>query len=657
MRRRALSGTLIAALAVGCDDPQPAPERLEAGLTPTVSLLGSEELVFTSAAGCPAGTAPPGEIAVDLPDGPARAFRDGGTVQLISSSHPSFRLAGTSLDDLRRDCAVPALGSHYNADPNAYDDAEWLWSTWAAGGGVVVALVHNEYHGHVHAAANPALCPSRDYGSCWYNSISLAVSTDGGRTYAHAPAPAHVVARGSGYVPDGGAAGYFEPTNIIHRDGWFYVLSRVVKPTPGSCVLRTADLGDPASWRAWDGAGWNARPALGEPCAPVIASSAHAVGNVTWNSYFGQYVAVMMIDEGGRQGFAMRTSSDLVTWSAPTFLMDAPMPWGTYPASLTSYAYPALIDPADPSANFETTGQTPYLYYVRTINVLDRKLVRVPIRFELGDGPSPLHWPPNLFRVGDGIYYSNGSRRCAFPFMDQYARCTGTRDVSQVAAWPSVPPLPDDGLCACGDGEPVGLFRLPVGAAGFANGAGHYCLFGSPESLATCGGVTDFWSLPEYLSTGALAYDGACGCPAMPPPPGDPPPGDPPPAPGADPTGLFRIGGGGYFANGAGHYCSFPNMERWNQCAGIDFWAAPEVPSAGTLVYDGECCCAAAQAALPAGFFRSGGGAFYSNGACRFCGIGSPAQLAGCTGGADFFSLTERPAAGASYDGVCGCGS
>ena len=45
-----------------------------------------------------------------------------------------------------------------------------------------------------------------------------------------------------------------------------------------------------------------------------------------------------------------------------------------------SFAYGSIIDPDDPSTNFETPGRTPYIYYTRfNDNSENRDLVRVPV--------------------------------------------------------------------------------------------------------------------------------------------------------------------------------------------------------------------------------------------------------------------------------------
>ena len=76
--------------------------------------------------------------------------------------------------------------------------------------------MHNEYQGYKH----PGRCSSEDYLKCWYNSITLARSTDGGRTFTHAAPPRHLVASVPyRYEPDAGPFGLFQPSNIVRRAG------------------------------------------------------------------------------------------------------------------------------------------------------------------------------------------------------------------------------------------------------------------------------------------------------------------------------------------------------------------------------------------------------------------------------------------------------
>jgi hypothetical protein len=61
--------------------------------------------------------------------------------------------------------------------------------------------------------------------------------------------------------------------------------------------------------------------------------------------------------------------------------MEVRLPWRAN-GQQTTYLYPTLIDHDSDSRNFETTGETAYLYYTR-LNFgsgnLDRDLLRVPV--------------------------------------------------------------------------------------------------------------------------------------------------------------------------------------------------------------------------------------------------------------------------------------
>ena len=77
-------------------------------------------------------------------------------------------------------------------------------------------------------------------------------------------------------------------------------------------------------------------------------------------------------------GFWYSLSDDLINWSRAQLLMKANILSSSTGDRL---AYPSLIDPDDPSFNFEYTDQQMYLYYTRWHKgtSLDRDLVRVPV--------------------------------------------------------------------------------------------------------------------------------------------------------------------------------------------------------------------------------------------------------------------------------------
>src|SRR5438034_6864694 len=89
----------------------------------TMTVTGPPELIFDwSTVGCGAD---------DIPDLPARAFRDGlGRTQLTIADYTNHRMVGPDLDHLTHDCQV-TLASDRDAQPASYDDADWISATYA----------------------------------------------------------------------------------------------------------------------------------------------------------------------------------------------------------------------------------------------------------------------------------------------------------------------------------------------------------------------------------------------------------------------------------------------------------------------------------------------------------------------------------------------
>jgi len=361
-----------------------------------VEISGLEETVFDwSQSAC----APD-----DIPDLPARAFRDAqGRVHLIASHYTNRSMTGPDLDHLTRDCSV-IMPSHYNPDPATFDDREWLSSTYTLDGKKVFALVHDEYQGHTH----PSRCPSGEYFECWYNAVTLAVSTDGGISFGHAPPPGHLVASiPYPYVPDSGPAGVFGPSNIVHNaaDDHYYALLRVQKyqdQPQGTCVMRTTDLADTKSWRAWDGAGFNVQfidpyleadePPQDHICQPVSHDEIQLmVESLTFNTYLDRYLLVgtaveRELDGETVSGIYYSLSDDLIHWTPRELIVEVESRQTYRCGDPDPVAYPSVLDPDSTSRNFETTGRRAYLYFTRfnyesCNETMDRDLVRVPIRF------------------------------------------------------------------------------------------------------------------------------------------------------------------------------------------------------------------------------------------------------------------------------------
>jgi hypothetical protein len=339
--------------------------------------------------------------AEDIPDLPARAFRDSNDkVQLIATHMKNRRMIGDNLDSLVRDCNV-IMNSDHDPDPAMYNDSEWINATYTIDGETIYALIHNEYQGSAH----PGQCPSGSYINCWYNSITMAVSLDSGQTYTHASAPDHLVASVPyQYVPDAGPYGIFEGSNILYNtgDGYYYKMLHLEDyglQKRGACVMRTQDLADPTSWRAWDGEAFNVRfinpyTEIGyDPadhiCEPVSFDKIDKMAdNITFNTFFNKFMLVGTASrwdperEEEEHGFYYSLSDDLIHWSERKLIMEGEL-WWTSGNWVDRIGYPALIDPTDTSRNFTNTGQRPYLYFTRwnKYTDLDRDLVRIQIEF------------------------------------------------------------------------------------------------------------------------------------------------------------------------------------------------------------------------------------------------------------------------------------
>jgi len=368
--------------------PNPFPD-------PMLMIIGEEEVIFDwTSDSCSQH---------NIPDLPLRAFRDvDGQVQAIISSDTNYRMLGPDLNNLTIDCN-PIMSSKYDPDPSLFTDAQWIAAPYSEDGQTIYSLVHNEYQGHTH----PGQCPQNDYFPCWDNSITFAVSTDGGRTYTEAmQPPSHLVARFPyPYEPGSGPEGFRGPSNIVKgKDGYYYSFFNVSEygtQEQWVCLMRTDDLRQPGVWRFWNGTAFEGQFAdpytsdISNPkehiCSPIDRDNIGASMNesITYNTYLNRYVLVGIsadwLENREVWGFYYSFSDDLINWTRRKLLVEIEFPWTVeFPGSDVSFLYPSLLDPETTSRNFETTDKTAYLYYTRNNfghASLDRDLIRVPVEF------------------------------------------------------------------------------------------------------------------------------------------------------------------------------------------------------------------------------------------------------------------------------------
>lgn len=325
----------------------------------------------------------------DSPDTPARAWRGAdGRVRLVAGAEESRASLGPGLDALTHACGILYRGSGAD-DPAALDDRVWIHAVHAAADGRVIALGHAEYHGHLRRDR----CPVGGYLDCWVNGIVELVSEDGGASFRREGPPVAAPAPGPSGGSGGGRRGYFNPSNIVARDGFlsaFVFAEAEGAQARGPCLIRRPEAGSAADWRAWDGTGFSVRLVDGTPCQPV-AGIPSTISSVAWQAPDGPWLAVtpaVRRDAAGveRSGIWWSRSPDLLHWEVPRLLLEAPLFWRRDCGAGVAHAYPSLLDPDSADPDFATVDGAFWLYLVQARLGPDcrlgpdRDLVRIPLR-------------------------------------------------------------------------------------------------------------------------------------------------------------------------------------------------------------------------------------------------------------------------------------
>lgn len=269
----------------------------------------------------------------DVPDAPLKAFRNssGSVVVLASCDLGSRALIGPSLASAKHTCGI-YMNSTLDYKMADSADREWIQSPWAFKNGSIYALTHMEYHNRSNQAG-------------LWSAVTLLKSVDGGVSWQHARAPPHHIVAASPFKYEGPTStplfGFRSPSNILQdreqSDGLYYAFlsagwGTTVRGQPtGTCIMRTNDLTDPASWRAWDGASFNVSLAVNpythagkqlDParhrCAPVTKMT---YISLLWSSFFQQYMAVGTSKGNDHLGWSFQLTANLAdpgSWSNET---------------------------------------------------------------------------------------------------------------------------------------------------------------------------------------------------------------------------------------------------------------------------------------------------------------------------------------------------
>ena len=359
---------------------------------------------------------------LDVPDIPTRAFavvkndslnqnnRNSTTtttiIHMMQGSTSFHLMTGPTLWNVSRECEA-TRNSTQHPEPSMFAGDEYLDSTFLLDkNGTVVALVHTEYPGNRYDNCNLTTNNTGNYvyPYCWTVSLGLMVSHDFGYTWKHArPPPHHLVATVPyKYNSNQLASGWGDPTNIVFHDNYYYVAmwnrNQVGLQKPGVCMMRTADLMDPSSWRAWNGShysvaftspyshdfgvdGWDPADHI---CTVLSWSENVEISNnhpldptqcnpfgLTW--YPAREIFVMTwACMGGTGPFYWSYTRDLEDlihkWSIPqSFYGQKDLP-DALQRRVTSMHYPSLLDASAPAVlddpNYSTIGNYPHLFWV-----------------------------------------------------------------------------------------------------------------------------------------------------------------------------------------------------------------------------------------------------------------------------------------------------
>ncbi len=398
---------------------------------------GAEETVFDwSLETCGTSLDPP-----DLPDVNARVLRNAQNELILYSGNEggNFFMQGNNFNDLQRVCSPKPLDSIDSPVASTFTNDEWIWAVHTEDGQNVYALIHDEFHDPALPPGTPCNGKKDPSNPCRYTGLTLAKSTDGGKTFTHPAGPIqnyYVTAPnltwdpfsvpknpGPGYDPPN--YGPNAPTLIKRQEGgvdYYYAFFHSIQgPLPtnantGICIMRTTDLSDPASWRAWDGDGFDlamlnpyTAPNLNYPQCAFIGKTGLGVmsGGVTYNTLVQKYIMVgaMAIQDPDdnniiKCGAWYSLSKDLIRWDRARLIKEVDL-WGNNNCPAASWdgteAYHVLIDhnelvqddfPGFKKYNFYVTTATPHLYFMRYVNAnngVDRDLVRVPVTITCTD--------------------------------------------------------------------------------------------------------------------------------------------------------------------------------------------------------------------------------------------------------------------------------
>lgn len=351
---------LVASLAIVHAAPQvgdTAPDSAEGPTTISTALgfsitLGAVESLMNPGDGGIVGATPDGRTSAVRDGAGARVFftcSDGIAEQSCRASVPSVA-AFSDLSGLLRDASGAFVSVMDPAEPGDPYQSQYagLTSTWRD---PATGIIHGWYHAEM---------PVTGCAIGQWASIGYAVSMDGGATFAKL---GPVITSPVPMQPNAFCGqGVGEPNVIPATDGYLYMLYDFTDPLTfgnGGMSVARAPQASPTQWMKYGkrvkGTPWS-QPGIGGAERPVIlvgsAGQQAWFGGVSYNTALKNYL-LFHTDFNHEGNVYLRTSPDLIAWSAPQLVMAA----GAH-----AYRYPTLL-----SADDKTTDRTGWLYFTRKV--------------------------------------------------------------------------------------------------------------------------------------------------------------------------------------------------------------------------------------------------------------------------------------------------
>jgi len=329
----------------------------------------------------------------DIPDTALTAYRRAGGQIVGLATHWRNRLFLVAEDhSFKRDCRIVYEGNR-DPDPAAFDDKTWIAAPWTADGRTVYALGHNEYQGHSHSGK----CKSNSYSDCWYNSVVLLRSTDGGALFSRISNMKPVANAAFTYEAlQGAPRGFFEPTNVIKNGDYHYTIIFTTGGNGqerGNCLFRARSFGNDKEWEYWTTDGFY--PSRSNPyenasgkrpsCKPL-----KGLGGRVWSIRRHRPSGLYLATTGSHAHstsvgtIGISISRDMYEWSPAIPLFSVPLLWSRSCSHDFRYSYASLIDLDSSDRNFSDLGEHAELYLTEIKmngcrTTLDRKLIRYHI--------------------------------------------------------------------------------------------------------------------------------------------------------------------------------------------------------------------------------------------------------------------------------------